>query len=70
MSSPKKSDWDKLVKIVKYLKGKPWYAIMLRPQKEVHCINGYGDSAFAGEKDTSKSCSGGMICLGDNVVKT
>ena len=52
MSSPKKSDWDKLVRIVKYLKGKPRYAIMFRPQKEVHCINGYGDNDFAGEKDT------------------
>ena len=70
MSSPKKSDWDKLVKIVKYLKGRPRYAIMFRPQKEVYCINGYGDSDFAGEKDTRKSTSGGLICLGDHVVKS
>ena len=43
---------------------------MYRPQRDVHCINGFGDSDFAGEVETRKSTSGGMTCLGDHVVKS
>ena len=70
MANPKQSDWTKMMKIAKYLKGKPRYAIMYRPQRDVHCINGFGDSDFAGEVETRKSTSGGMTCLGDHVVKS
>ena len=58
------------MKIAKYLKGRPRYVIFFRPQTNVYCINGYGDSDFAGEVSTRKSTSGGMTCLGDHVVKS
>ena len=32
-------------------------------------MNAYGDSDFAGEVDTRKSTSGGMICMGDHIIK-
>ena len=70
MATPRKSDWDKMIRIVKYLKGKPRYVIMFKPQRDVYCINGYGDSDFAAEIETRKSTSGGMICLGDHLVKS
>ena len=70
MAHPKQSDWLKMVRIAKYLKGKPRYAIMYKAQRDVHCINGFGDSDFAGEVETRKSTSGGMTCLGDHVIKT
>ena len=70
MANPKQSDWVKMLKIAKYLKGKPRYAITFKTQRDVYCINGFGDSDFAGEVDTRKSTSGGMTCLGDHVIKT
>ena len=48
MAVPRKADWDKLIRLGKFLKGKPRYVIMYRYQKDVFCINGYGDSDFAG----------------------
>ena len=70
MSPPKKSDWDKLLRIGQYLSGKPRYVIKLVSQKDVHSINAYGDSDFAADVVTRKSLSGGLVCLGDHVVKT
>ena len=66
----RKADWDKLVWIIKYLKGKPHDVVMYTPQKNVYCINGYGNSDFATEIETRKSTSGGMTCLGDHLVKS
>ena len=70
MANPRRSDWDKMLRIAKYLKGKPRYVILFKQQNDVHCINGWGDSDFAGEVTTRKSTSGGLICLGDHVVKS
>ena len=70
MANPRREDWNKLIKLGKYLKGKPRYVIEFRYQQDVHCINGFGDSDFAGEITTRKSTSGGMTCLGDHVVKS
>ena len=53
MANPRKADWDKLVRLAKYLKGKPRYVIMYVPQKDVYCINGFGDSDFAASSRTS-----------------
>ena len=69
MATPRKSDWDKMIRIVKYLKDEPRFVIMFKPQRDVYCINGYGDSDFAAEIETRKSTSGGMICLGEHLVK-
>mgnify|MGYP003337478856 CR=1 FL=1 len=47
MSSPKRSDWEKLVCIGKYLLDKPLYVIKFRAQKDVCTINAYGGHEFA-----------------------
>ena len=70
MSSPKRSDWEKLIRIGKYLLGRPRYVIKFQAQKDVCTINAYGDSDFAGDVLTRKSTSGGLACLGDHVVKS
>ena len=69
MATPRHADWEKLARIAKYLKGRPRYVTMFRPQRDVFAINAFGDSDFAGEVDTRKSTSGGLVCLGDHVVK-
>ena len=70
MANPRKSDREKLIRIGKYLLGKPRYVIKLSPQKDIDPINAYGDSDFAGDLTTRKSTSGGLACLGDHVVKS
>ena len=70
MSSPKKSDWEKLMRIGRYLLGRPRYVIKFVAQKDVCAINAYGDSDFAADVKTRKSTSGGLVCLGDHVVKS
>ena len=57
------------MRIGKYLKGRPRYVIMFKPQKDVFATNAFGDSDFAGEIDTRKSTSGGLVCMGDHVIK-
>ena len=47
MANPRQSDWDRLIRIGKFLKGKPRYVVVYKPQKDVYCINGLGDSVFA-----------------------
>ena len=70
MSSPKKSDWEKLLRIGQYLRGRPRYVIKLVAQKDVSSINAFGDSDFAADVISRKSTSGGLVCLGDHVVKS
>ena len=70
MSSPKKSDWEKLMRIGQYLRGKPRYVIKLVAQKDVCSINAFGDSDFAADATSRKSTSGGHVFLGDHVVKS
>ena len=70
MANPKKSDHMKLVRIAKYLKGRPRYVVLFRPQKDVDGINGYSDSDFAGDVESRKSTSGGTVMIGDHMVKS
>ena len=46
------------------------YVIKYGKQEQVHAINCYGDSDFAGEVETRKSTSGGLMMLGDHPVKS
>ena len=70
MANPRQSHWDRLVRLAKYLKGRMRYAIKFARQVGVHSINTFGDSDFAGEVDTRKSTSGGMMCIGDHMIKS
>ena len=70
MATPRQSHLDKLIRLVKYLVGKMRYVIKYGRQDQVHAINCYGDSDFAGEVETRKSTSGGLMMLGDHPVKS
>ena len=43
MAKPRLEDWEKLIRIGKYLKGRPRYVIKYKPQRDVYAINVYGD---------------------------
>ena len=70
MATPRQSHLDKLIRLAKYLVGKMRYVIKYGRQDQVHAINCYGDSDFAGEVETRKSTSGGLMMLGDHPVKS
>ena len=70
MASPKVKDWKALVRIGKYLKGRPRMIIKFGWQKEVLMASTYSDSDWAGCKKTGKSTSGGVLTLGKHVVKS
>ena len=58
------------MRIAKYLLGRKRYVLKFGYQKQVYALNCFGDSDFAGEIETRKSTSGGLMCLGDHAIKT
>ena len=55
MAVPRQSDYEKLVRIAKYLLGHRRYVTKIALQKGVHSLNCFGDSDFAGEISTRKT---------------
>ena len=70
MAKPRQSHWDKLLRLAKYLKGHMRYVAKYAKQSGAYSINMYGDSDFAGNIETRKSTSGGIMCLGVHPIKT
>lgn len=72
MSKPVDSDWKKLIRLGRYLKGAP-RCVWRYDWQEVDTastVTGYSDSDWAGDRKTGKNTSGGLIMLGDHLVKT
>ena len=70
MAKPKKRDWHALVRIGKYLKGRPRMVVNFEWQFAEGTVAAYTDSDWAGCVDTAKSTSGGIMMIGKHVVKT
>ena len=70
MALPRQSHWEKLLRLAKYLVGHMRYVTKFGRQEQVHAINAFGDSDFAGEVETRKSTSGGILMLGDHPIKS
>ena len=70
MANPKESDWQALIRMAKYLKKRPRYAIWFRFQPMTRVIVTSTDADWAGEHATRKSTSGGIMQLGQHVLKS
>ena len=70
MSAPKTSSWEKLKRLCRYIKGRPMYVIKFRYQANVHAVNAICDSDWAKDPITRTSTSGGLIAIGDHVIKS
>ena len=71
MAKPVDSDWKKLIRLARYLKGAP-RCVWKYDWQEVSPTTtptGYSDSDWAGDRKTGKSTSGGVILFGDHLVK-
>ncbi len=70
MSAPRKSHWGMLNKIGRYLKGKPRLVMQFPWQVQQSIITTFTDSDWAGCKRTARSTSGGVVTIGDHVIKS
>ncbi|MDA8582761.1 reverse transcriptase domain-containing protein [bacterium] len=70
MSKPRVGDMKKLKRLARYLLGKPRMIQQYEWQGVVQEVEVFGDSDWAGCKDSGKSTSGGAIFLGSHVIKT
>ena len=70
MSSPTARDWDRLVRLGRYLKGRPRVQMWYRLQEEQEYVSTYSDTDWAGCRRTRRSTTGGYSVLGSHVLKT
>jgi len=68
MAQPRKKDWDALVRIARYLKGKP-RVVYDYPWQRHEQLMTYVDTDFAGCLATCRSTSGGCAMRGRHLIK-
>ena len=71
MAKPVVSDWQKLVRLARYLKGAPRLVWEFHWQEGIDGIapRGFSDSDWAGDRKTAKSTSGGLVMRGRHLIK-
>ena len=69
MAKPKEGDWQKLLRLGRYLKGSPRCVWRYRWQSGVGAPKAYSDSDWAGDRVTGKSTSGGISMIGSHLIK-
>ena len=70
MAKPVKGDWQKLVRLGRYLRGAPRCVLEYTCQSRCGSPTGFSDSDWAGDRKTGKSTSGGLIMMGNHLVKS
>ena len=70
MSNPDQGDWMKLKRLGRYLKSCPESIIKYDYQGAMDGIVAWTDSDFAGCKATRKSTGGGVMMLGNHLIKS
>ena len=69
MSAPSEKDWADLKKLGRYLVGCPRVVQKFNWQKRFEVMHAFADSDWAGCAETRRSTSGGLIRLGNHVIK-
>ena len=71
MAKPVESDWRKLVRLARYLRGAPRLVWEYPWQKDLGGIPpaGFSDSDWVGDRSTGKSTSGGLVMRGKHLIK-
>merc|ERR1711973_531261 len=70
MSKPTEGDWAALKRLGRYLVGKTRMKVLFKYQEEVKKIHVWADTDYAGCRKTRKSTSGGLLMIGEHVVKS
>ena len=69
MAEPTGEDWEKVVRLGRYLRGKPRVVVWYKYQEEHDSINTYSDTDWAGCKRTRRSTTGGYSTRGSHLIK-
>ena len=69
MSDPSHADWLALKRLARFLVGKKRIVVKYEYQDNNGIIDVWTDADFAGCRDTRKSTSGGIIMLGNHIIK-
>ena len=69
MSCPKRGDWCRLKRLLKYPVGRPILQTLYRWQDVQNEVTTYSDADWAGNNDSRKSTSGGCITIGEHTIK-
>ena len=70
MSAPTVEDWGKLVRLGRYLKGRPRVVLWYKYQEDPGAIEACSDTDWAGCRRTRRSTTGGLIRRGGHLLKT
>ncbi len=70
MASPTMTDWNKLVRLIRYLKAKPRLVIWYKYQEDPRRIMTYTDSDWAGCRRTRRSTMGGVAMYGTHLIRS
>ena len=68
MAKPVEGNWQKLIRLGRYLKGSPRCVLEYRWQEAGSVPACYIDSNWAGDKTTGKSTTGGIVMLAELVA--
>ena len=69
MSSPRKRDWRKLLRLAKYLVTRERFVVDFKYQEAITRIDVWTDTDYAGCRETRKSTSGGVFRLGKHLLR-
>ena len=70
MAKPDAGDWQKLIRLGRYLKGSPRCVLEYQWQESDNVPKGYSDSDWAWGRATGKSTVGVVMMLGSHLVKS
>ena len=70
MAKPTVGGWRRLKRLARYLRGRPRVVQRYKWQEEQEKVVGYSDSDWAGCRRTARSTSGGMLMIGQHLVKS
>ena len=70
MSKPRRSDWDKIKKLGRYLRKHPRHVVFFEDQDPPKDIDTYVDTDYAGCKVTRRSTNGGMMFHSSHLIKS
>jgi hypothetical protein len=69
MGTPRVKDAKRLIRFAKYLLTRPRHVTRYDYQRWNGCLNIWSDTDYAGCRETRKSTSGGLITIGDHVIR-
>ena len=69
MANPMEGDWAKLRRLGRYIKSRPSCISYFRWQEKQNEMSVFADSDWAGDRADRKSTSGGMIMMGNHLIK-